>query len=78
MNLTRWTFNSIRLSESEDIFDLELFIDSHLRSIKKNYANPTFAADVIRLRRLKEKLESMQPLYSIIIKRIRHKIYFRV
>nr|DAU78302.1 MAG TPA: hypothetical protein [Caudoviricetes sp.] len=53
------TFNSVRLSESENIFDLELFIDSHLRSIKRIYANPTFAADAIRLRRLKEKLESM-------------------
>ena len=36
------TFNSVKLSESEDIFDLERYIDSYLRSIKKNYANPTF------------------------------------
>lgn len=43
------TFNSVRLSESENIFDLELFIDSHLRSIKRIYANPTFAADAFDL-----------------------------
>lgn len=52
-------FKNVKLCESEDAFDLELFIDSHLRSIKRNYTNPTFASDAIRLRRLKEKLESM-------------------
>lgn len=53
------TFKELRLSESENIFDLELYIDTHLRSIKRNYDNPTFRSDIDRLKRLKIKLESM-------------------
>lgn len=47
------TFNSVKLSESADIFDQGRYIDTHLRSIKRNYANPTFALDIVRLWRLK-------------------------
>lgn len=51
------TFNEIRLSESENIFDLSKYIDVHVRSVKRNWDNPTFASDITRLRRLKKVLE---------------------
>lgn len=51
------TFNEIRLSESENIFDLSKYIDVHLLSVKRNWDNPTFASDITRLRRLKKVLE---------------------
>lgn len=53
------TFKELKLSECENIFDLELFIDAHLRSIKRNFDNPTFSSDIDRMKRLKAKLETM-------------------
>lgn len=47
------TFNDIRLSECENIFDLRKYIDVHVRSVKRNWDNPTFASDILRLQRLK-------------------------
>jgi hypothetical protein len=51
------TFNEIRLSECENIFDLNKYIDVHVRSVKRNWDNPTFASDILRLQRLKKVLE---------------------
>lgn len=51
------TFNEIRLSESENIFDLSKYIDVHVRSVKRNWDNPTFTSDILRLQRLKKVLE---------------------
>lgn len=51
------TFNEIRLSECENIFDLRKYIDVHVRSVKRNWDNPTFASDILRLQRLKKVLE---------------------
>lgn len=31
------TFNEIRLSQCEDIFDLRKYIDVHVRSVKRNW-----------------------------------------
>ena len=42
------TFNEIRLSECENIFDLRKYIDVHVRSVKRNWDNPTFASDILR------------------------------
>ena len=41
------TFNEIRLSECENIFDLRKYIDVHVRSVKRNWDNPTFASDIL-------------------------------
>lgn len=54
------TFNEIRLSESENIFDLSKYIDVHVRSVKRNWDNPTFASDITRLKRLKKVLEERE------------------
>lgn len=51
------TFNEIRLSECENIFDLRKYIDVHVRSVKRNWDNPTFTSDILRLQRLKKVLE---------------------
>lgn len=51
------TFNEIRLSECENIFDLNKYIDVHVRSVKRNWDNPTFESDILRLQRLKKVLE---------------------
>lgn len=51
------TFNEIRLSEYENIFDLIKYIDVHVRSVKRNWDNPTFTSDILRLQRLKKVLE---------------------
>lgn len=51
------TFNEIRLSECENIFDLRKYIDVHARSVKRNWDNPTFTSDILRLQRLKKVLE---------------------
>lgn len=51
------TFNEIRLSECENIFDLRKYIDVHVRSVKRNWDNPTFESDILRLQRLKKVLE---------------------
>lgn len=51
------TFNEIRLSECENIFDLRKYIDVHVRSVKRDWDNPTFASDILRLQRLKKVLE---------------------
>ena len=53
------TVAELKLSECENITNLGLYIDSHLRSIRRNHDNPTFAADIARLKRLKAKLEEM-------------------
>ena len=54
------TFNKVKLSECEEIFDLRTYIDVYTGSVRKNYDNPTFATDIDKLRRLKAKLEEMQ------------------
>lgn len=51
------TFNEITLSECEQIFDLTTDIDVYTRSVKRNWANPTFEADIRSLYRLKKILE---------------------
>lgn len=51
------TFNEIRLSECENIFDLSKYIDVHVRSVKRNWDNPTSATSVYHLQRLKKVLE---------------------
>lgn len=54
------TFNEIRLSQCENIFDLRKYIDVHVRSVKRNWDNPTFASDILRLKRLKKVLEEKE------------------
>lgn len=51
------TFNEIRLSNCEYISDLRKFIDVQVNSVKRNWANPTFEADIRSLYRLKKILE---------------------
>lgn len=50
------TFNKVKLSECEDIFDLRTYIDVYTGSAKRNYDNPTFATDVEKLKRLQKVL----------------------
>ena len=54
------TFDKIKLSECEEIFDLRTYIDVYTGSVRKNYDNPTFSTDIEKLKRLKMKLEEMQ------------------
>ncbi|WP_407726096.1 DUF6965 family protein [Parabacteroides goldsteinii] len=54
------TFDKIKLSECEGIFDLHTYIDVYTGSVRKNYDNPTFSTDISKLKRLKAKLEEMQ------------------
>ncbi|WP_459187295.1 DUF6965 family protein [Parabacteroides sp. APC149_11_2_Y6] len=51
------TFNEIRLSKCEYIFDLRKFISVQVQSVKRNWDNPTFATDITKLKRLKKVLE---------------------
>lgn len=51
------TFNEIRLSKCEYIFDLRKYISVQLNSVKRNWDNPTFATDITKLQRLKKVLE---------------------
>ncbi|WP_410055271.1 DUF6965 family protein [Parabacteroides johnsonii] len=34
-----------------------MYIDVHVRSVKRNWDNPTFASDILRSQRLKKVLE---------------------
>lgn len=54
------TFNNVKLSDCEDIFDLRTYIAVYTGSVRKNYDNPTFSTDISKLKRLKAKLEEMQ------------------
>lgn len=54
------TFNEIRLSQCEYIFDLRKFISVQLNSVKRNWDNPTFATDITKLQRLKKVLEEKE------------------
>jgi hypothetical protein len=56
----RVTFNNVKLSDCEDIFDLHTYIAVYTGSVRKNYDNPTFSTDISKLKRLKAKLEEMQ------------------
>ena len=49
------TFKELKLSGCEGIFDLDLLVDARLRSIKRNFDNPTFVAGIDRMKRLKVK-----------------------
>lgn len=51
------TFNEIRLSRCEYIFDLRKYISAQVNSVKRNWDNPTFATDITKLQRLKKVLE---------------------
>lgn len=39
------------------MFDLRKYIDVHVGSVNRNWDNPTFASDILRLQRLKKVLE---------------------
>lgn len=47
------TFNEIRLSPCQYIFDLRKFISVQTNSVRKNWDNPTFEYDIISLYQLK-------------------------
>lgn len=49
------TFNEIRLSQCQYIFDLRKFI-----SVRKNWDNPTFEYDILSLYQLKKVLEEKE------------------
>ena len=51
------TFNEIRLSQCEYIFDLRKFISVQTNSVRRNCSNPTFESDILSLYRLKKVLE---------------------
>lgn len=51
------TFNEIRLSPCQYIFDLREFISVQTNSVRKNWGNPTFEYDIISLYQLKKVLE---------------------
>lgn len=53
------TFDKIKLSECEEIFDLRTYIDVYTGSVRNNYENPTFSTDIEKLKRLKMRLEEM-------------------
>lgn len=46
------TFNEIRLSPCQYIFDLRKFISVQTNSVRKNWENPTFEYDIISLYQL--------------------------
>lgn len=50
------TFNEIRLSQCQYIFDLRKFISVQTNSVRKNWENPTFEYDIISLYQLKKSL----------------------
>ncbi len=51
------TFNEIRLNEYQYIFNLKLFIESHLVAIRTHWFNPTFATEIKNMIKLKKVLE---------------------
>ena len=51
------TFNELKLSQYENIFDLRLYIEVYVGSVKRNWDNPTFASDIDKLKKLKKALE---------------------
>lgn len=51
------TFNEIRLSQCQYIFDLRKFISVQTNSVRKNWENPTFEYDILSLYQLKKVLE---------------------
>lgn len=54
------TFNEIRLSQCQYIFDLRKFISVQTNSVRKNWDNPTFEYDIISLYQLKKVLEEKE------------------
>lgn len=54
------TFNEIRLSQCEYIFDLRKFISVQTNSVRRNWDNPTFESDILSLQRLKKVLEDKE------------------
>lgn len=54
------TFNEIRLSQCQYIFDLRKFISVQTNSVRKNWENPTFEYDIISLYQLKKVLEEKE------------------
>lgn len=51
------TFNEIRLSQCQYIFDLRKFISVQTNSVRRNWNNPTFEYDILSLYQLKKVLE---------------------
>jgi hypothetical protein len=54
------TFNEIRLSPCQYIFDLRKFISVQTNSVRRNWENPTFEYDIISLYQLKKVLEEKE------------------
>ena len=54
------TFNEIRLSQCQYIFDLRKFISVQTNSVRKNWDNPTFEYDILSLYQLKKVLEEKE------------------
>lgn len=54
------TFNEIRLSPCQYIFDLRKFISVQTNSIRRNWDNPTFEYDILSLYQLKKVLEEKE------------------
>lgn len=54
------TFNEIRLSPCQYIFDLRKFISVQTNSVRKNWDNPTFEYNIISLYQLKKVLEEKE------------------
>lgn len=54
------TFNEIRLSQCQYIFDLRKFISVQTNSVQKNWDNPTFEYDILSLYQLKKVLEEKE------------------
>lgn len=54
------TFNEIRLSPCQYIFDLHKFIAVQTNSVRRNWDNPTFEYDILSLYQLKKVLEEKE------------------
>ena len=54
------TFNEIRLSQCQYIFDLRKFISVQTNSVRKKWDNPTFEYDILSLYQLKKVLEEKE------------------
>lgn len=54
------TFNEIRLSQCQYIFDLRKFISVQTNSVRRNWENPTFEYDILSLYQLKKVLEEKE------------------
>ncbi len=48
---------TLRLSKSEDVYDLPRCVQANINDIKIHYPNPTFIPAIDRLYRIKEALE---------------------